>query len=135
MENISKQTDYIRTVGRRKTASARVRLSNGKGEIVINGRTLEQYFPYFELQNIVIAPLKDTGKQGKMNLSIKVAGGGQNSQAIAIQHGVARALSKYDAELKKILKTNGYLTRDSRVKERKKPGLKKARRAPQWKKR
>lgn len=124
----------VRRVGRRKTAVARVRLTDGK-EIVINNKPLNQYFSYFELRDIVLAPLKAVGQENKLGFTIKVVGGGVKGQAQAICLGIARTLARYDEDLRKILKTNGHLTRDARIKERKKPGLRKARRAPQWKKR
>lgn len=133
--NSTKKEDFIRAVGRHKKASARVRLINGKGEIVINGKPLAQYFPSIEWQQTVTSPLILISKEKTFNISVKVEGGGQIGQAKAIRLGIARTLIKYDEELKKILKADGLLKRDSRVKERKKPGLKKARRAPQWKKR
>ena len=107
----------------------------GRGTIIVNGKPYQEYFPYFELQNIVTAPLKAISKEKTFDVSVKISGGGQKGQAIAVQHGISRALVVWDEELKKTLKTQGYLTRDARVKERKKPGLKKARRAPQWSKR
>lgn len=134
INNITKTPTIIRHVGRRKTAIARVRLADNK-EIIINNKPLSQYFPYFEGQMTVLAPLKAVGKENKLGFTIKVVGGGKVSQAQAVRHGIARVLVRYDEDLKKILKANGYLTRDARSKERKKPGLKKARRAPQWKKR
>jgi len=133
----SKKTEgeQIRAVGRRKTAAARVRLTPGKGEIVINGKPFAEYFPFFEWQEIIKAPLKAVGKEKTFDVSVKVNGGGLKGQATSVQHGIARALVLWNEELRKTLKTQGYLTRDARVKERKKPGLKKARRAPQWSKR
>ncbi len=130
-----KKEDTARAVGRRKTASARVRLQSGEGKIVVNGKSLQEYFPYFEWQELIVAPLKAINKEKTFDVSVKVVGGGQKGQAVAVQHGIARALLDWDEELKKTLKTQGYLTRDARVKERKKPGLKRARRAPQWSKR
>ncbi|KKR34632.1 MAG: 30S ribosomal protein S9 [Candidatus Magasanikbacteria bacterium GW2011_GWA2_40_10] len=130
-----KDGDTMRSVGRRKTASARVRLSPGTGKITVNGKALEVYFPYFEWQNIVKAPLTAVNKEKTFDVSAKIVGGGQKGQATAVQLGIARALVVWNDELKKSLKTQGYLTRDARVKERKKPGLKRARRAPQWSKR
>ena len=130
-----KEGDVMRSVGRRKTAAARVRLTPGTGKIVVNGKPLEEYFPYFEWQNIVKAPLVAVGKEKTFDVSAKIVGGGQKGQAVAVQLGIARALVIWNDELKKSLKTQGYLTRDARVKERKKPGLKRARRAPQWSKR
>ena len=134
-QTTEKKEEYTRGLGRRKTSAARVRLQLGKGEIVVNGKSFKEYFNFFELQETVLSPLKSVSKEKKFDISVKVEGGGLKSQAEAIRHGIARALAKYDPELKKTLKTDGYLTRDARVKERKKPGLKKARRAPQWSKR
>ena len=130
-----KKDETTRSVGRRKTAAARVRIKPGKGELVVNGKPFSQYFPYFEWQDIVMAPLKAVAKEKTFDISAKVVGGGQKGQAVAVQHGIARALVLWNEELRKTLKTLGLLTRDARVKERKKPGLKKARRAPQWSKR
>jgi small subunit ribosomal protein S9 len=130
-----KEVDVMRSVGRRKTAAARVRLSPGNGKITINGKDFKEYFPYFEWQNIVTAPLTSVGKDKTFDVSVKIVGGGQKGQAIAVQLGIARALVVWNEDLKKTLKTQNFLTRDARVKERKKFGLKKARRAPQWSKR
>lgn len=127
--------ESLRSVGRRKTAAARVRLTPGTGEITVNGKDFKVYFPYFEWQNIVKAPLTAVGKEKTFDVSVKIVGGGQKGQAVSIQLGIARALVIWNEDLKKSLKTQGYLTRDARVKERKKPGLKRARRAPQWSKR
>lgn len=124
-----------RAVGRRKRASARVKLDKGTGKIVINGLPMNEYLPYFEWQDTVRAPLKALGKEKDYDISVKIVGGGKKGQSVAIQHGIARALILWNEEFKKTLKTFGFLTRDPRVKERKKPGLKKARRAPQWSKR
>ncbi|MBI2444409.1 MAG: 30S ribosomal protein S9 [Candidatus Magasanikbacteria bacterium] len=123
------------TVGRRKSAAARVRLAAGRGAITINGLALAQYFPYFAWQDAVVAPFKALGKEKEYDTAVKVAGGGKPGQAMAVQLGIARALLKENEEWRKSLKTGGFLTRDPRVKERKKPGLKRARRAPQWSKR
>ena len=131
-----KNLGYIFAVGRRKSAIARVRLFDaGKGEIIVNNKSLDQYFPGFEYQYIVLAPLKALGLADKFNLSIKVVGGGKKGQADATRLGIARALLIHNPDWRATFKPLGYLTRDSRVKERKKPGLKKARRAPQWQKR
>lgn len=127
--------DTSRAVGRRKRASARVRISLGKGEITVNGQPLKKYFPYFAMQEAIILPLKSMGKDKTMDVSVKVNGGGKKGQADAIKHGIARALVAWNEEFKKTLKTLGLLTRDARIKERKKFGLKRARRAPQWSKR
>src|SRR3989344_5117743 len=131
----AKKEEMMRSVGRRKTAAARVRLTPGTGKITINGKDFKAHLPYFEWQDIVMAPLKAVGKEKTFDVSVKIVGGGQKGQAVAVQLGIARALVVWDEELKKTLKTQGYLTRDARVKERKKPGLKRARRAPQWSKR
>lgn len=130
-----KKKDENRAVGRRKRASARVRIEKGEGKITVNGQELKVYFPYFEMQDTVKFPLKVLGKEKDLDVSVKVNGGGKKGQSIAIQQGVARALVKWNEEFKKALKANNLLTRDARIKERKKPGLKKARRAPQWSKR
>lgn len=130
-----KSSSVASAVGRRKSASARVRLYKGEGKITINGLSLEKYFPYFELQETVIAPLKALGKEKDLDISSKVVGGGKNGQAKAVRLGVARALVEWNADFRKTLKSLGFLTRDPRVKERKKFGLKRARRAPQWSKR
>ncbi|MCA9388364.1 30S ribosomal protein S9 [Candidatus Berkelbacteria bacterium] len=122
-------SDIIATVGRRKRAIARVRMTPGKGKIVVNKEELANIDP------IVNQPLVLTGAQNKFNFSIKVLGGGLTGQKEAIRHGIARALVESDPDNRKILKKAGLLTRDAREKERKKPGLKKARRAPQWQKR
>lgn len=129
--------DFIRAVGRRKSAVARVRLHpNGKGKIEINNKDYKEYFPYFELNQKITASLKAVGKRNDFGFTIKVKGGGKLGQAEACQLGIARALVKFNEEdYKKILRANKLLTRDARIKERKKPGLKKARRAPQWSKR
>ncbi len=137
MSTDKSQKDYIPAVGRRKTAIARVRILNqsAKGiEITINGKDYKQYLPYFEWQESVVQPLKVAGRQN-IAISVRVLGGGQRGQAESIRHGIARALLKTDETLRANLKADGLLTRDSRKKERKKPGLKKARRAPQWSKR
>lgn len=137
IQNVKIQNvDYIRAVGRRKTAVARVRLfKNGKGNITVNNKDWKDYFPTASAQHIVFGPIKLTSLGNNIDFTIKVAGGGAKSQADAVKHGIARALLKSDKEFKPSLKKAGFLTRDSRKKERKKPGLKRARRAPQWRKR
>lgn len=115
---------------------ARVRLSAATNpDFVVNGRTLQVYFPQLDLQQLVAAPLVAVGKDKELSVSVKVSGGGIYGQAVAVQHGIARALLKIDATYRPTLKPHGYLTRDPRMKERKKPGLRRARRAPQWAKR
>ncbi len=135
MTKITKKNDVNRAVGRRKCASARVRIDKGTGKIVVNGKGLSEYFPFFQWQEIVQAPLKALSKMKDYDISVKVVGGGPMGQATAVQLGIARSLVVWNEDFKKTLKTLGFLTRDARVKERKKPGLKKARRAPQWSKR
>jgi small subunit ribosomal protein S9 len=135
MTKITKKNDVNRAVGRRKCASARVRIDKGTGKIVVNGKGLAEYFPFFQWQEIVQAPLKALSKMKDYDISVKVVGGGPMGQATAVQLGIARSLVVWNEDFKKTLKTLGFLTRDARVKERKKPGLKKARRAPQWSKR
>lgn len=128
--------NYIYAVGRRKEAVARVRLfKNGEGKVIINEKGYSDYFPFFEFKQIVLQPLKAIGQEKGYNISIKVKGGGVRGQAEACRHGITRALVKINENFKRTLKPLGFLTRDSREKERKKPGLKSARRAPQWQKR
>ncbi len=121
--------------GRRKEAVARVRLISGRGDLSINGRSLEQYFPSQVLQAVVKSPLRLTDAEGKYDVLAAVNGGGVAGQAGAVRLGIARALLKVDAGLRTSLKKEGFLTRDPRVKERRKYGLKKARKAPQFSKR
>ena len=121
--------------GRRKKAVARVRLVAGKGAIIVNKRELDTYFGLDTLKNIVRQPLELTDTLGKYDVLVNVQGGGFTGQAGAIRHGIARALTKADESLRPALKKAGFLTRDPRMKERKKYGLKAARRAPQFSKR
>lgn len=134
VEPKAKPLAFFSGVGRRKTSVARVRLFNNAGEFLINGKTLEQYFPTIELKEIVLSPFKRIGLEN-FGASIKAKGGGIHSQAEAVRHGIAKALLVFNPELRKKLKTAGFLTRDARMRERKKFGLKRARRAPQWQKR
>lgn len=130
-----KRDKYIYGLGRRKNAVAQVRLyEKGKGEVVVNGKEYKEYFPTFLLQTIIFQPFETLGEKN-FDVSIKVKGGGKRGQAEASRHGIARALVKLSEDFKKPLKRKGFLTRDPRVKERKKYGLKGARRAPQWQKR
>lgn len=129
------KTKYIESVGRRKLAVARVRMSKKTPGIVINDKTLEEYFPLLTMQNKVLAPLKETGAENRFFISIKIKGGGVTGQAEAIRLGISRCLVIMDGKTKPLLREKGLLTRDSRAVERKKYGLKKARRAPQWHKR
>jgi len=125
----------LRAVGRRKEAIARVSIAEGIGKITVNGKDYTQYFPTFELQKNVQAPLALTNTAAGLDVSVKVIGGGVRGQADAVRHGISRALLALNHDLKKTLRAEGFLTRDPRVKERKKPGLKRARRAPQFSKR
>ena len=126
---------YFYGTGRRKSSVARVRVYNGTGKITINDRDIDDYFGLETLKLIVRQPLNLTETLGKFDIVCRVAGGGVTGQAGAIRHGIARALLQYDAELRAELKKAGLLTRDPRMKERKKYGLKGARRAPQFSKR
>jgi small subunit ribosomal protein S9 len=121
--------------GRRKTAIARVRLLPGEGEIVVNGRTLDEHFGNAINESEVRMPFRVTGTEGRFNAMIKVEGGGVTGQAGAIRHGIARALLELDEGNRLVLRQAGLLTRDPRMKERKKYGLKRARKAPQYTKR
>lgn len=126
---------FIQSVGKRKTATAQVRLyKNGKGVIVVNDEKMNQYFNAGQI-SIINQILKLTGHLRDLNFSVKVDGGGKKAQAQAILLGMARTLIELDEELRPTIKAKGWITRDARKKERKKPGLKKARRAPQWAKR
>ena len=124
-----------RATGKRKTSVARVILKPGTGAYLINGRTLEQHFPRFTLQRNIRQPLETVGYQERMDVVAKIHGGGVSAQAGALRHGVSRALIDADPNLRSELKRRGFLTRDPRVKERKKAGLKKARKRPQFSKR
>ncbi len=126
---------YFYGTGRRKSSVARVRVYNGTGKITINDRDIDDYFGLETLKLIVRQPLALTGTADKFDIVCRVAGGGVTGQAGAIRHGIARALLQFDGELRAELKKAGFLTRDPRMKERKKYGLKGARRAPQFSKR
>ncbi len=130
---MSTQFDY--GTGRRKTATARTRLYAGSGNIEINGRPMEQYFPRKTLQMIIRQPLVLTKNTERFDIKVNVSGGGQAGQAAAVRHGISRALLQADAELRGILKRAGFLTRDARKKERKKYGLAAARARYQYSKR
>ena len=126
---------YYYGLGKRKTAIARVRLLPGDGAIIVNNTPYEERFPRLEHRRAILQPLLVTDSVGKYNAVVKVVGGGISGQGGAIAHGIARALVKADERLKPVLKQNGLLTRDARIKERKKVGLKRARKAPQYTKR
>jgi small subunit ribosomal protein S9 len=133
---MSETRSYYEGIGRRKEATARVRLyTEGKGEIILNEKALEDYFPRGVDQMAVNQPLQVTNTDGHFDVSVKVTGGGVSGQAGAVRLGIARALLKADEDYRKTLREHGMLTRDSRAIERKKPGLKRARKAPQYTKR
>lgn len=126
---------YFYGTGRRKEAVARVKLMAGNGAIIINGTPYEERFPSIEHQRVITQPFLSTESTGKYNAVIKVEGGGVSGQSGAIAHGISRALVRANESYKPILRQNGLLTRDDRTKERQKPGLKRARKAPQYTKR
>ena len=130
-----KENIVYQGTGRRKKSIARVRLMDGKVNITVNGKDLNEYFGTEILKVIVNQPFSVTNTTGKYDVIAKVEGGGFTGQAGAIRHGIARALNEANAEFRPALKSNGFLTRDPRMKERKKYGLKKARKAPQFSKR
>jgi small subunit ribosomal protein S9 len=133
---MSANTAFFTGTGRRKTSVARVRLITGEGEVVVNGRSLEEHFGNAVNLGDILMPFRVTGTEGRYNAIIKVEGGGYQGQAGAIRHGIARALLLSDPEGARLpLRQGGYLTRDPRMKERKKYGLKRARKAPQYTKR
>lgn len=126
---------YNQGTGRRKTASARVLVAPGKGEITVNGKPLDQFFGRQTARMIVRQPLEVTDNTDKLDIKVRVIGGGNSGQAGAIRHGIARALVDFNEELRSPLRAAGFLTRDSRMVERKKVGLHKARKRPQYSKR
>jgi len=131
-----KKVQYFEGVGRRKTSVARVRIyPTGENAFLINEKPYQEYFKDPFYHEIIFAPLKKINQLSKFKVTVKVKGGGLTGQAEAIRHGLARALVKFNPNFKKPLKKAGFLTRDPRERERKKPGLKRARRAPQWSKR
>jgi small subunit ribosomal protein S9 len=129
------QTQEFLGTGRRKTSVARVRLASGSGKITVNGRTFENYFPTDTLRGVVTAPLARTETANKFDVNVNVSGGGPSGQAGAVRHGIARALLEVDANLRPALKSEGFLTRDPRMKERKKYGQPGARKRFQFSKR
>lgn len=132
---MSDDVRYYESVGRRKRAVARVRLYPGDGQFVINDKEIKEYFGRAQDWQEASAPLRLSKHEDQFNVSVLVKGGGITGQAQAIRHGVARALLRFEPDLKTLLRRAGYLTRDPREKERKKPGLKRARKAPQYTKR
>lgn len=129
------EAKYIETIGRRKAATARVRLFDTKGDITVNEKSHDKYFPTDETRNIITDALNSAGILGKVTITAMVKGGGVHAQAEAVRLGISRALVELDAASRPALKKAGFLKRDPRVVERKKFGLHKARRAPQWSKR
>ncbi|PIP22310.1 MAG: 30S ribosomal protein S9 [Candidatus Nealsonbacteria bacterium CG23_combo_of_CG06-09_8_20_14_all_39_25] len=133
---LKEEEKYLEAVGRRKTAIARIRLfTKGGKTFIVNGKPIEGYFPTFALQQIAKSALDAMKCLDKFRISAKVTGGGLNSQAEAVRHGITRALVLFNPDFRKRLKKAGFLKRDPRMRERKKFGLKRARRAPQWAKR
>ncbi|MGA0134171.1 MAG: 30S ribosomal protein S9 [Opitutales bacterium] len=132
---MSAKNSAITAVGRRKTASARVRLTRGAGAISINGRSAEEYLYTEALMKSATQPIRTAGLEGQVDVSVNVIGGGPNGQAAAISHGLARAIQKMDSSLRAPLKKEGLLTRDGRMRERKKPGRPGARKRFQFSKR
>ncbi|MEK7528685.1 MAG: 30S ribosomal protein S9 [Patescibacteria group bacterium] len=129
-------SQYFYATGKRKTSTARVKLfPSGSGKLTINERDGAKYLAGDSLQEVIFSPLRMTSNTGKFDIVVKILGGGKTGQAEAIRHGISKALLEYDPSLRITLKHAGFITRDSRIKERKKPGLKRARRAPQFSKR
>ena len=131
---MAEQAQYAGT-GKRKTSVARVILRPGDGKTWFNGKPIEQYFPRFTHRSMVLAPLRVAGLEGEYDVRVRVHGGGPGGQAGAVRHGIARALVELDPNLRVPLKREGFLARDARIVERKKAGLHKARKAPQFSKR
>ncbi|MDD4628171.1 MAG: 30S ribosomal protein S9 [Candidatus Peribacteraceae bacterium] len=136
MESSDKKRQYFGSTGKRKTAIARVKLyENGTGEITVNGMKMKEYFDTAVQIENALAPLVIANLKGKMDADVIITGGGKSAQSDALRHGFSRSLLLLTPELRSDLKHAGFLRRDARIKERKKPGLKRARRAPQWQKR
>lgn len=126
---------FTAVVGKRKAAAAQVRLFQaGSGKITVNDKEAKTYYSESEF-NLIVTPLREAGVEETVDVSVKITGGGKKGQAEAIRHGIAKALVEINPELRAVMRAKGWLTRDARIKERKKPGLRKARRAPQWSKR
>ncbi len=126
---------YFEGVGRRKASSARVRVTKGTGEFTVNGKSIDEFFPRMGDKENAISPIVDAGLASGVNVSVLVKGGGVTGQSGAVRMGLGRALTKMDESLSALMHSNGHMTRDSRMKERKKPGLKRARKAPTYTKR
>ncbi len=127
--------EYYEGIGRRKTSTARVRVSPGSGQFLVNDKPAEEYFTRVGDMELIMAPLRDAEMEGKLDVSVHVKGGGVTGQTGAVRHGIARALLVMDESLRPVMRHGGHLTRDARMKERKKPGLKRARKAPTYTKR
>jgi small subunit ribosomal protein S9 len=126
---------YYEGIGRRKRSSARVRVFDGKGEFTVNGKALIEYFPRLGDVDTIMEPLKAAKMENAVDITVLVKGGGVTGQTYAVRHGLARAMVKMDPNLHPLMRGGGFLTRDARIKERKKPGLKRARKAPTYTKR
>lgn len=126
---------YYEGIGRRKTSSARVRIAPGSGNHIVNNLPIEEYFPRMGDVDFALEPARTAGFENKLDVTVMVQGGGVSGQAGAVRHGLARALVEMDSGLRAMMRAGGYLTRDARMKERKKPGLKRARKAPTYTKR
>jgi small subunit ribosomal protein S9 len=126
---------YYEGVGRRKSSSARVRVMKGSGEFIVNGKTLEEFFTRLGDTDTILGPIEDAGGRSGLDITVLVKGGGVTGQAGAVRMGLARALVKMNPDLDQLMHDKKHLTRDARVKERKKPGLKRARKAPTYTKR
>jgi small subunit ribosomal protein S9 len=126
---------YYEGIGRRKASTARVRVMSGSGQFIVNQKPVEEYFPRLGDKSAIMGPLETVGQSASLDVSVLVKGGGVTGQTDAVKLGLARALKKMNPELKVMLRKGGFLTRDAREKERKKPGLKRARKAPTYTKR
>ncbi len=131
----SMAVQYHEGIGRRKSSTARVRIQPGTGNFVVNGKPAQEYFTRLGDMDAILAPMRAVGMEGKLDVSVLVMGGGVTGQTGAVRHGLARALLAMDPDLRPVLRKGGFLTRDAREKERKKPGLKRARKAPTYTKR
>lgn len=128
-------SEFYEGIGRRKSSSARVRVTRGTGVFTVNQKPANEYFTRYGDIIVITGPLREVGQEGQLDVSVQVLGGGVTGQASAVRHGLARALVKMDPEFQPVMRRAGYLTRDARIKERKKPGLKRARKAPTYTKR
>ncbi len=126
---------YFEGIGRRKAATARVRVMSGKGDFVVNGKPIDEHFPRLGDKELILSPIVDAGQKNAVDVTVVVNGGGVTGQAGAVRMGLARALVLMNPDVDRAMRNGGHLTRDPRVKERKKPGLKRARKAPTYTKR